>query len=142
MNRPDPSTLPLARFPEEWAAEAVRLGGRTFHGKQIFKWIHQRGVTDASKMTDLPTALRERLTAEGLTGVLSIVTERRATDDTRKLLVGMNDGANVETVLIPRVTGGRSDLPSPLAGDVTYEDADAAAAVEDEEEGDGESGTG
>jgi 23S rRNA (adenine2503-C2)-methyltransferase len=134
MNRPDPSTLPLARFPEEWEAEVVRLGGRTFHGKQVFKWIHARGVTDASKMTDLPASLRERLTAEGLTGVLSIVSERRATDDTRKLLVGMQDGANVETVLIPRVSGGRSDLPSPLAGDVNFEDADAAAAVEDEDE--------
>ena len=133
-SRPDPSTLPLARFPEEWEAEVVRLGGRTFHGKQVFKWIHARGVTDASKMTDLPASLRERLTEEGLTGVLSIVSERRAIDDTRKILVGMHDGANVETVLIPRVSGGRSDLPSPLAGDGTFEDADAAAAVEDEDE--------
>lgn len=143
-SRPDPSTLPLARFPDEWAAEAVRLGGRTFHGKQIFKWIHLRGVTDASKMTDLPVALRERLTAEGLTGVLSIVSERRAADDTRKLLVGMHDGTNVETVLIPRVTAGRSSLPSPLggAGEPVFEDADAAAAVEDEEDEDDETSTG
>jgi 23S rRNA (adenine2503-C2)-methyltransferase len=139
-SRPDPSTLPLARFPEEWAVEAVRLGGRAFHGKQIFKWIHLRGVTDASMMTDLPVALRERLTAEGLTGVLTIVSERRAADDTRKLLVGMHDGMNVETVLIPRVTAGRSSLPSPLAGagEPTFEDADAAAAVEDDEEEDDE----
>lgn len=142
-SKPDPSTLPIARFPEEWAAEAVRLGGRAFHGKQVFKWIHGRGVTDASKMTDLPASLRERLAQEGLGGVLSIVSERRATDDTRKLLVGMHDGTNVETVLIPRVTGGRSDLPSPFAGDRTYEDADAAAAVDDEdEEGEGESNSG
>ena len=146
-SKPDPSTLPLARFPEEWATEVVRLGGRTFHGKSVFKWIHQRGVTDASLMTDIPVSLRERLSAEGLTGVLSIVTERRAADDTRKLLVGMHDGANVETVLIPRVTAGRSDLPSPLtngtsdAGGADFEDADAAAAVDDEDDDD-ESGTG
>jgi 23S rRNA (adenine2503-C2)-methyltransferase len=138
--KPDPSTLPLARFPEEWATEVVRLGGRTFHGKSVFKWIHARGVTDASQMTDLPISLRERLAAEGLAGVLSIVTERRATDDTRKLLVGMHDGANVETVLIPRVTAGRSDLPSPLTnGTSDFEDADAAAAVDDEDD---EEGTG
>jgi 23S rRNA (adenine2503-C2)-methyltransferase len=137
-SKADPSTLPIARFPEEWAAEAVRLGGRTFHGKSVFKWIHQRGVTDASLMTDLPLALREKLTAEGLTGVLSIVTERRAADDTRKLLVGMHDGANVETVLIPRQTGTlRTDLPSPLTNGTTdFEDADAAAAVEDEDDDD------
>jgi 23S rRNA (adenine2503-C2)-methyltransferase len=143
-SKPDPSTLPLARFPEEWAVEAVRLGGRTFHGKSIFKWIHLRGVTDASKMTDLPLSLRERLTAEGLTGVLSVVTERRAADDTRKLLVGMHDGANVETVLIPRVTGGRSDLPSPLGdpSDPPFEDADAAAAVDDEDDEEEEQAVG
>ena len=114
----------------------VRLGGRTFHGKMVFKWLHLRSITDASKMTDLPVSLRERLTQEGLTGVLSIVSERRAADDTRKLLVGMHDGTNVETVLIPRVTRGRSDLPSPYGNDPVYEDADAAAAVDDEDDED------
>ena len=121
---------PLARFPEEWAEAAVRLGGRTFHGKQIFKWIQARGVTDASQMTDLPASLRTRLfEEEGLTGVLEVVKEARAADHTRKLLVGMRDGSNVETVLIPRITAGRGELPSPVE---PYEDADAAAAVEDE----------
>ncbi len=52
---------PIARFPEEWAADAARLGGRAFHGKQIFRWIHVRGVTDAEKMTDLPAPLRAKL---------------------------------------------------------------------------------
>jgi 23S rRNA (adenine2503-C2)-methyltransferase len=117
---------PLARFPEEWTDEVVRLGGRAFHGKQVFKWIHARGVTDAGKMSDLPAELREKLVANGLSGVLTVVNERRASDDTRKLLVALNDGANVETVLIPRVAGGRSTLPSPVE-----EDADAAAVVED-----------
>jgi 23S rRNA (adenine2503-C2)-methyltransferase len=126
---------PLARFPEEWEEAAVRMGGRKFHGKQIFKWIHTRGVTDADAMTDLPAGLRSKLKEEeGLGGVLEVITERRAADDTRKLLVGMKDGANVETVLIPRVAGGtKNDLPSPIE----EEDADVAAAVEDEEDDDG-----
>ena len=123
-SKPDPSTLPLARFPEEWAAETVRLGGRAFHGKSVFKWIHLRGVTDASLMTDIPVSLRERLTAEGLTGVLSIVTERRAADDTRKLLVGMHDGSNVETVLIPRVTVAHNSVAEETI--VAFEAIDVA----------------
>ncbi len=41
----------------------------------------------------------------------------------------MHDGATVETVLIPSVTGGPNGLPSPVEPD-----ADAAAAVEDEDE--------
>jgi 23S rRNA (adenine2503-C2)-methyltransferase len=126
---------PLARLPEEWAEDATRLGGRAFHGRQIFRWIHARGVTDADRMTDLPGGLRERLRAEeGLSGVAEVVQERRAADDTRKLLVSLAGGANVETVLIPRVAAGRSELPSPL------DDADAAAIVEDEDEDAGEGG--
>lgn len=115
----------------------ARLGERAFHGKQVFRWIHQRGVTDPSQMTDLPASLRAKLAepteagGAGLAGVLDIIRERRATDDTRKLLVALGDGANVETVLIPRVAGGRSSLPSPLPPE---EDADAAAAVEDDDE--------
>lgn len=130
----DPVVPPLARTPEEWSAAVGKLGGRAFHGKQVFRWIHSRGVVDASQMTDLPAKLREELTAEGLKSVLSIVRERRAADDTRKLLVGLGDGANVETVLIPRVSGGKSDLPNPVALDDGVTDADAAAAVEDEED--------
>jgi 23S rRNA (adenine2503-C2)-methyltransferase len=128
---------PIARFPEEWAADAVRLGGRSFHGKSVFRWIHARGVTDAAEMTDLPAALRAKLTDEGLGGVLAIARERRAADATRKLLVSLGDGANVETVLIPRVSGGPNGLPSPVgagAGADEGLDADAAAAVDDEEE--------
>lgn len=124
--QPPASTIPIARTPEEWTAEMARLKERSFHGKQVFKWIHQRGVTDAAAMTDLPATLRAKLAEEGLKSVLEVVTERRAQDDTRKLLVAMGDGANVETVLIPRLPRRDSD------------DADAAAAVDDEEDPDGD----
>lgn len=121
---------PLARTLEEWTEEIIRLGERSFHAKQVFRWIQQRGVTDPDQMTDLPASLRKKLADEGLKSVMNIVNERRAQDGTRKLLVGLGDGANVETVLIPRVTSGTSNgLPSPIE-----EDADAAAAVDDEED--------
>ncbi|MBX3202160.1 MAG: 23S rRNA (adenine(2503)-C(2))-methyltransferase RlmN [Labilithrix sp.] len=125
----DATPRPLARTPEEWSQELVRLGGRTFHGKQVFRWIQARGVIDPAAMSDLPGPLRAKLAEAGLGSVLGIVSERRATDDTRKLLVSLGDGANVETVLIPRVAGGKAGLPSPLEVD-----ADAAAAVEDEDD--------
>lgn len=126
---------PIARTIEEWTAEMARLGERAFHGKQVFRWIQQRGVTDPDKMTDLPATLRGKLAEDGLASVMSIVDERRAADNTRKLLVGLGDGANVETVLIPRVTSGVANgLPSPLTQNQEIEDADAAAAVDDEEE--------
>ncbi len=123
----------MARFPEEWSEAVLPLGGRAFHAKQIFKWIQARGVTNPEEMSDLPKPLRTKLTESGIGSVLEVTSERRSLDNTRKLLVRMNDGATVETVLIPGVSGGRNGLPSPLGGEV-LEDADAAAAVEDEDD--------
>jgi 23S rRNA (adenine2503-C2)-methyltransferase len=122
----------LARTPEEWV-EAVRpSGGRPFHGRQIFRWVQARGVLQADRMTDLPKELREQLAVLAMDRAIEVTDERRAADNTRKLLVRFGDGATVETVLIPGVSGGKTDLPSPtLAREV---DADAAAAVEDEED--------
>jgi 23S rRNA (adenine2503-C2)-methyltransferase len=120
---------PLARTPEEWARVMTSLGGRAFHGRQVFKWLHLRGVTDPKAMTDLPSALRSSLEALGMASVAKVALERRALDDTRKLLVELAGGATVETVLIPNVTKGTSNLPSP----VPVEDADAAAADDDDD---------
>ncbi len=125
--------LPLsALLLEEWDARAIALGGRKFHGRQIFRWIHQRGIFDPAKMTDLPGALREKLTEAGLAPPSEITEMHRSTDDTRKILTRFVDGAVVETVLIPGVTGpqkfgasgGRSE-PTSFDG---LEDADASAS--------------
>jgi 23S rRNA (adenine2503-C2)-methyltransferase len=109
------------------------LGGRAFHGKQVFRWIHVRGVTDPRAMSDLPASLRGALVDAGLAPPLEVASERRATDGTRKLLVRARDGASVETVLIPGVSGARHDLPSPVAEPPDV-DADAAALDEDDDE--------
>ncbi len=126
------SIPPLARTPEEWA-EAVRpLGGRPFHGRQLFRWMHARGVLEAERMTDLPQELRVELASLAMDRAIEVAHEQDALDHTRKLLVRLADGATVETVLIPGVTGGKTDLPGPaLAREV---DADAAAAVDDDDE--------
>ncbi len=144
MTRPRPPLAPpLARLPEEWEGPARALGGRAFHGRQIFRWIMARGITDPGKMTDLPSGLRTKLGEAGGLSVLETTAVRRAADHTRKLLVRMADGATVETVLIPGVTGPRRrghEAPASVAEPGVEEDADAAAAVDDEEEPDAEGG--
>jgi 23S rRNA (adenine2503-C2)-methyltransferase len=125
-----PAAAPLAQVPEEWAGTLRPLGGRAFHARQVFRWIHARGVLDPAQMTDLPKELRTKLGALELERTIEVADVRRAADGTRKLLVRFRDGATVETVLIPGVSGGKSSLPSPV-DDV---DADAAAVVEDDED--------
>ncbi|MDP8998873.1 MAG: 23S rRNA (adenine(2503)-C(2))-methyltransferase RlmN [Myxococcota bacterium] len=123
---------PLARTPEEWAQTLRSSGSRSFHARQLFRWIHARGVLQPERMTDLPKDLRAELGLLELDRTMQVAQERRAVDDTRKLLVRLRDSATVETVLIPAISGAKGLLPSPV--EVPEQDADAAAAVEDEEE--------
>jgi 23S rRNA (adenine2503-C2)-methyltransferase len=126
-----PSVPPLARTPEEWSDAMRALGGRPFHARQMFQWIQARGVLEAERMTDLPKELREKVAGLGMDRTVTATEVRRSADATRKILVKLHDGATVETVLIPGVSGGGASLPSPVS---EYDDADAAAAADEDDE--------
>lgn len=111
---------PIARLPEEWTAELTALGEPKYRALQIFRWIHRRGELDATKMTDLPLAMRERLAGAGLVTPLEVVDVHRAKDGTRKLVLAMPGGGRIECVLIPM---------TPLSSD-----ADLAAAADDDDD--------
>lgn len=98
-----PPSHPLERLPEEWAEVVAAWGHKPFRGKQVFHWIHRRGVVAPQAMTNLPKDLRERL-GEELDGLaLESAREHLSEDRTRKILVRMRDGRDVETVLIPQL---------------------------------------
>jgi 23S rRNA (adenine2503-C2)-methyltransferase len=107
---------PVARLPEDWSGIVSSAGERPFRANEIFRWIHQRGVTDPAAMTSLPASLRSS-PALGGGSIGRVERVHRSADDTRKLLVRMADDAPVETVLIPRVSGpgSRADLADPDA---------------------------
>jgi 23S rRNA (adenine2503-C2)-methyltransferase len=98
-----PAVHPLERLPEEWAEVLAGWGEPRYRGLQVFQWIHQRGVFDPDAMTNLPKTLRARLHEEGLALPLSVAHLHPSLDGTRKLLVRMVDGSEVETVLIPQL---------------------------------------
>ena len=80
---------------------AVSHGEPAFRGRQLFKWIHEKGATSIADMTDLPAAFRERLVAEATVGSLTEVQRQTATDGTIKCLYELPSGRRIETVLIP-----------------------------------------
>lgn len=90
---------PVGRLPEEWQPILTELGERPFRARQVFRWIHARGTTDAREMTDLPGSLRERLAPFDMP--LTVADVRRAQDGTRKLVLELAAGGRVECVLIP-----------------------------------------
>ncbi len=94
---------PVARLPEEWEALARSWGEPAYRGRQIFDWIHRRGVLEPEQMTNLPKTIRQRLVDEGLQWPVELVSAHESADRTTKLLLRLADGERVETVLIPQV---------------------------------------
>jgi 23S rRNA (adenine2503-C2)-methyltransferase len=82
----------------EWFASQ---GEKPFRARQVFKWIHQRGVADFDAMTDLAKALREKL--KGICEVRppALLSEHRSADGTVKWLFDVGIGNGIETVYIP-----------------------------------------
>ncbi|HEX4336733.1 MAG TPA: 23S rRNA (adenine(2503)-C(2))-methyltransferase RlmN [Polyangiaceae bacterium] len=101
MTEPFTELHPMARLPAEWEELAVSLGERAFRGRQVFKWVQARGVTDPSAMTDLPPGFRERLADPRLAMPLTVTDVRRARDGTRKLVCELALGGKIECVVIP-----------------------------------------
>lgn len=111
-----PARHPLERLPEEWVEHLAQLGQPRFRGKQVFRWIHHRGVFDPAEMTDLPLGLRERL-AEELDAhrLPQVRLDEPASDGTRKLLLALEDANEIETVLIPQRRAEDPDRDDDLA---------------------------
>jgi 23S rRNA (adenine2503-C2)-methyltransferase len=72
-----------------------------FHARQIFQWIHRRGVTDFDAMTDLGLGLRVRLAQRFEVSTPTISRTDRSSDGTTKLLLQLADGTLIESVFIP-----------------------------------------
>ncbi|MFN3521503.1 MAG: 23S rRNA (adenine(2503)-C(2))-methyltransferase RlmN [Phenylobacterium sp.] len=88
------------------AAEVVRPEKARMRASQLWRWIHHYGVTDFAEMTDVAKETRAAL-AQAFTLARPEVVERQVSrDGTRKWLIRMAPGIEVETVYIPDV--GRS----------------------------------
>ena len=77
------------------------MGHPRFHARQLFQWIHKRGVTDVDGMTDLGRELRADLAAGFRISAPELVRSERSTDGTAKFLLRLEDGHLIESVFIP-----------------------------------------
>ena len=87
----------LPRLTEWFAAQ----GEKAFRAKQVFQWIHQRGVADFDAMSDLAKSLREKLKERAEVRAPAILSEHRSGDGTVKWLFDVGIGNGIETVYIP-----------------------------------------
>lgn len=131
----DASAVPATRLElrsldyDAMQALAVRLGQPRFRGEQLFRWVHSRGATELSQMTDVSKALRALLTDQVQVSELGIELEQVSADGTRKLRLTTADNRVIESVLIPDDDARKLDdatSPGPI---------DSEAADDEEVEG-------
>ena len=96
------TTVNLLEFDlEGLAAFCERLGEKRFRATQLFRWIHQRGASDFTQMTDLAKSLREKLAGAARVEALPVLSQHESADGTIKWLFDVGDGNAVEAVFIP-----------------------------------------
>lgn len=100
--RPGGKRALVGLTPAELAEFLAGLGEPPFRARQIFRWLHARGVKSFADMTDLPASLRARLaevaTARNLEEEL--VQYAEATRTTKYLFRLAADQEKVESVLM------------------------------------------
>ena len=89
----------LGLSAEELALFLGGLGQPAYRARQVFSWLH-RGA-GLAEMTDLPQALRGKLTNLAAAGTLQVERRQTAPDRATKFAFRTSDGEIIETVLIP-----------------------------------------
>lgn len=101
---PEKSLTDLSRTALQ--ERVVALGLPRYRADQLYKWVFQKGARDFEGMTDLPKALRQTLTDDGWTvGRVSLGRVAESIDGTIKVVIRLQDGGAVESVLIPMGEG-------------------------------------
>ena len=95
--------------------ERTLAGEPAFRARQVWRWA-ATGAQSYEEMTDLPAALRARLTDEVPFSTLELVREAHASDGTVKALFHTHDGRAVEAVLMRYRDGRRSICVSSQSG--------------------------
>ncbi len=110
---------------EGLTARFVELGEKPFRARQVHRWIHQSGVADFARMSDIARSLRDRLAEEAEVRAPAIGLAHVSADGTRKWLfdVGPTGESNdpdrarrngIETVFIPEDDRGTLCISSQV----------------------------
>jgi 23S rRNA (adenine2503-C2)-methyltransferase len=84
----------------------AEIGEKPFRASQLIKWIHQQGVVDFDAMTNISKALRDHLKQHTTITPLKVAYDELSKDGTRKWVLELEDGNQIETVYIPEVDRG------------------------------------
>lgn len=86
---------------DEVSERLCALGQPGYRAKQVAQWIYGKRVKSFAEMSDLPAGLRQQLATELSFSGLEPVRTLGSKDTTLKYLFRLDDGALIESVLIP-----------------------------------------
>jgi len=104
---------------DELKEALANLGMEKFRAKQIWGWVYNQGVTDFSKMSTLAKPARDKLADHFTILRPTISQDQKSEDGTRKWLVKMTDGQEVECVHIPEIDRGALCVSSQVGCTLT-----------------------
>lgn len=118
-------TIEVSRRPliglsrEDLVAELAALGEKPFRANQLWHWIYHRGETDFARMTTLAKDFRAKLAEHFTLDRPTASRDLKSTDGTRKWLLKMADGNEVEAVHIPEEDRGTLCVSSQVGCTLT-----------------------
>ncbi len=104
---PEGALRPLVGLDRaELEAELARLGAPPFRARQVWHWIYHHGARSFDAMTTLAKDFRRELAARYTLARPDVARLQHSVDGTRKWLVRLADGSEVECVHIPEEDRG------------------------------------
>jgi len=77
------------------------MGHPPYRGRQLFRWVHNRGIASIEVITDLPKELRGQIAQQSEIRVPAVVGLETSRDNrTRKMVLKLPDGEMVEMVVM------------------------------------------
>ena len=102
--RPNLSGLTRAELQAALVESGVVEAGKAkMRAGQLWRWIHNNGVTDFSAMSNVGKELQQALAERFILARPEVVERQVSRDGTRKWLIRLAQGIEVETVYIPDV---------------------------------------
>ena len=86
---------------------------------QIWGWLYQKGITDFSKMGNISKDVKGLLSKYFSISLPAIVEKKISTDGTRKYLLRLSGGHEIETVFIPETNRGTLCISSQVGCTLT-----------------------
>jgi 23S rRNA (adenine2503-C2)-methyltransferase len=99
---------------EELTEALATIGEKPFRAKQLWHWLYHQGAKDFADMTTLSKSMREKLPEHFYVGRPEVVQHLTSVDGSQKWLFRLEDGNEVEAVLIPEEDRGALCISSQV----------------------------